>query len=133
MTLADDLKKAKEEIQTRGRSIAVLVTKSGKCCPLGAIGIATIPDFEEIYLSNTPSFPDRKDDAYYLLRARKRAFRAVEAYANEWPAEEHEPKDRRHALANRVWHYNDRRHEGKWTSDEEILAAFDRAIEKAES
>lgn len=64
--LTEDLLQAKKEIATRGWRKGDLVDEKGRCCALGAIGLATIDGFAAT-----------GDDRYILLENSDRARAAI--------------------------------------------------------
>lgn len=115
MSVADDLKAAKAEMVRRGRGRIILIDSAGRCCPLGAIGLATISAFQDYDVDNWAI-------GYKLLRESKRAQDAIRVYAAQCPESPFQEMGFT-GDQNRIWRWNDI----LGPTDDEVLTAFDRA------
>lgn len=116
MSVSDDLLKAADIMEKRGRTTQRAVGFDGKVCALGAIGFATVPNFERYAASSIST-----------LRKNVRATRAVDAFA------EYLDPSRVDSAAETVWRFNDGLR--GWGAEKKTVNAFREAaaqIKKAE-
>jgi hypothetical protein len=105
MSVFEHLKLTKEILLERGRCGGELVEQDGKCCLLGAVGLAVFGDDWD------PAYTDlEKFDA-------ARVISALSAFVPNMYTED---------LIERLWRFNDRN-----KSDDVVFAVLDKAIEAA--
>lgn len=116
MTVKEDLISAAEIMQQRGRCEGVLIDDhTGRCCPLGAIGLAVVPGFEQL--------EGLTGAGHAAIDENPRAHAAVTALAHRITCI---TGDARSDIQIRVWFYNDCEVESDQEMIDTILAAADK-------
>lgn len=109
----EDLKAARAELVKRGRSRGYMVRADGQVCAIGAIGVATVADFERLYLDAKNNVSDTGLAKWSYGLASLRCLRARQALRR------HVPRD-----DGFIELFNDDEN----TTDQDVLNLFDKAL-----
>lgn len=110
-----DLKAARQELVTRGRNVGQRVAHDGRVCALGAIAVAVVEDFSQLYLNNA------KDVYGYRWCTELRNPRIAAAEAALIP---HVPNPVYGSWNHSISAFNDRVD----TTDADVLNLFEKAL-----